>query len=103
MDLDTNSLLVGVVYGFLIYLIGVMNHNFSILRRKQLRDERKIDAIIKHLEVDWQSNADPRILELIQANAKSDAIQAYQDSKGVSRKTAVAYVDSYSNEYECVC
>jgi hypothetical protein len=50
--MDTNSGLVFLVYVFLVVSIVIANKNFTTLRRKLLRQECKLDAILKHLNVD---------------------------------------------------
>ncbi|GIW95548.1 MAG: hypothetical protein KatS3mg110_3589 [Pirellulaceae bacterium] len=93
--MDTNSVLVLLVYVFLIVSIVIHNRNFATLRRELLRQERKLDAILKHLDIDWQSEVDPEVLELIRQGRKIEAVKAYKQSTGVALKEALAYVESF--------
>ncbi|GIW91943.1 MAG: hypothetical protein KatS3mg109_2375 [Pirellulaceae bacterium] len=93
--MDTNSVLMLLVYVFLIVSIVIHNRNFATIRRKLLRQERKLDAILKHLDIDWQSEVDPEVLELIRQGRKIEAVKAYNQSTGVALKEALAYVESF--------
>ena len=94
--MDTSFALMVVVYVFLNYSIVAENWNFSAIRLKQLRQERKLDAILKHLELNWRSEVDPTILKLIKTGTKMEAVKAYKELSGVALKGALAYIESFS-------
>lgn len=93
--MDTNPGLVFLLYVFVIISIVLANREFTALRRKLLRQERQLDAILKQLNVDWQSEVDSEVLRLIRTGAKLDAVNAYEESIGVKLKDAVTYVQSF--------
>ena len=85
---------------FLVFLI-VVRLGVSALDKKVAgqatriaRLERKVDAILKHLGVDFVEEVDPKVLELVIAGRKIEAIKAYREQTGVGLKEAKDYVES---------
>lgn len=93
--IDTNSAMIIVIYGFLIYAAINSNTHFNQLRRRSLAQDRKLDAILKHLNVDWLADVDPKVLELIRAGRKIEAVKAYKEATGCSLPDAKTYIESY--------
>lgn len=80
----------------MIISIVIANRNFTTLRRNLLRQERKLDAILNHLNLDWRSEVDPQVLELIKTGTRIEAVKAYKETTGVALKDALTYVESFS-------
>ena len=57
------------------------------------RIEAKLDAILKHLNIEWTS-ADPQVAELAAAGKKIEAIKLHREKTGVGLKEAKDYVES---------
>ena len=94
--MDTNSALIFVIYFLVVFAGAYSTPMLHKIRRTSLRQERKLDAILKHLNLNWQSECDPKVLELIRTGTKIEAVKAYKESSGVTLKEAVAYVESFS-------
>ena len=58
------------------------------------RLERKVDLILKHLEIDPNQGVDEKIMELMKAGQKIKAIKLYREQTGVGLKEAADYVES---------
>jgi hypothetical protein len=96
--MDLNSGLVFLVYVFLILVIVFANQNFHTLRSKLLRQERKLDAILQHLNIDWRSDIDPQLLKLIERGTRIEAVKAYKELNDVTLREAIDYVTSLRND-----
>ena len=60
------------------------------------RLERKVDLILKHLGIDPNPGVDEKVLELMRAGQKIEAIKLYREQTGVGLKEAKDYVESLS-------
>jgi hypothetical protein len=58
------------------------------------RLERKVDLILKHLGIDPNQGVDEKIMELVNAGRKIEAIKLYREQTGVGLKEAKDYVES---------
>jgi hypothetical protein len=58
------------------------------------RIETKLDAIVKHLNLDVGPQVDPQIVDLLAADKKIEAIKLYREQSGASLSDAKAYVES---------
>ena len=58
------------------------------------RLERKVDLILKHLGIDPNPGVDEKVLELMRAGQKIEAIKLYREQTGVGLKEAKDYVES---------
>ena len=56
--------------------------------------ERKVDLILKHLGIDPNQGVDQKIMELMKAGQKIEAIKLYREQTGVELKEAKDYVES---------
>lgn len=56
--------------------------------------ERKVDLILKHLGIDPNQGVDEKIMELMKAGQKIEAIKLYREQTGVGLKEAKDYVES---------
>jgi ribosomal protein L7/L12 len=56
--------------------------------------ERKVDLILKHLGIDPNQGVDEKIMELMRAGQKIEAIKLYRKQTGVGLKEAKDYVES---------
>ena len=90
INMDTNSALIFVIYFLVVFAGAYSTPMLHKIRRTSLRQERKLDAILKHLNLDWQSECDPKVLELIRAGTKIEAVKAYKESSGVEVKATPA-------------
>ncbi len=61
-----------------------------------IRLERKIDLILKHLGLDLSQGMYEKIIELLKADKKIEAIKFYREQSGVGLKEAKDYVESLS-------
>jgi Ribosomal protein L7/L12 C-terminal domain len=57
------------------------------------RLERKVDLILKHLGIDPNQGVDEKIMELVKAGQKIQAIKLYREKTGVGLKEAKDYVE----------
>jgi Ribosomal protein L7/L12 C-terminal domain len=55
--------------------------------------ERKVDLILKHLGIDPNQGVDEKIMELMKAGQKIEAIKLYREQTGVELKEAKDYVE----------
>jgi ribosomal protein L7/L12 len=63
-----------------------------------LRQERKLDAILQHLNIDWRSDVDPQLLKLIERGTRIEAVKAYKELNDVTLREAIDYVTSLRND-----
>jgi hypothetical protein len=87
---DTLTTLLLVVVLFLVWPWPKPARNSLRLRRI----EKKLDAVVKHLGLDVESEVDPKIVDLITAGKKIEAIKLYREQTGASLSDAKAYVES---------
>jgi hypothetical protein len=57
------------------------------------RLERKVDLILKHLGIDPNQGVDEKIMELLKAGQKIQAIKLYREQTGAGLKDAKDYVE----------
>ena len=92
-----NALLPIMILGLLIYVrVSMAGLNQSGARQavRLGRLERKVDAIVKHLGVSVVDEVDPKVLELVIAGKKIEAIKLYREQTKVGLKEAKDYVES---------
>ncbi len=58
------------------------------------RLERKVDLILKHLGIDPNQGVDEKVMELMKAGRKIEAIKLYREQTGAGLKEAKDYVES---------
>jgi len=58
------------------------------------RLERKIDLILKHLNIDPDRDVNPQIAELLKAGQKIQAMKLYRLHSGAGLKEAKDYIES---------
>ena len=58
------------------------------------RIERKLDLIIKHLNINPNQDVNPQIMDLLKAGQKIQAIKLYRQTTGAGLKEAKDYVES---------
>jgi ribosomal protein L7/L12 len=58
------------------------------------RLERKVDLILSHLGIDPNQGVDEKIMELMKAGQKIEAIKLYREKTGCGLKEAKDYVES---------
>ncbi len=83
--------------GLMIYLIASMSGvgQRDAGQSAQLRRlDRKVDAIVEHLGIKVVDDADPKVLELLIAGKKIEAIKLYREQSGADLKEAKDYVES---------
>jgi len=71
-----------------------MFRNSSSVANGNSRLERKVDLILKHLGIDPNQGVDEKIMELMKAGQKIEAIKLYREQTGVGLKEAKDYVES---------
>ena len=64
--------------------------------RDVIRLERKVDLILEHLGLDLNQGLHEKIIELLKADKKIEAIKLYREQTGVGLKEAKDYVESLS-------
>jgi hypothetical protein len=70
-----------------------MARNPSSVANGNSRLERKVDLILKHLEIDPNQGVDEKIMELMKSGQKIEAIKLYREQSGVGLKEAKDYVE----------
>ena len=79
----------------LVLSILLMAHYLSPKARGSNSNlERKVDLILKHLGIDPYQGVDEKIVELMRAGQKIEAIKLYREQTGVGLKEAKDYVES---------
>jgi ribosomal protein L7/L12 len=80
---------------FLMVLLSMARNSSSVANgSKTSRLERKVDLILKHLGLDPNQGVDEKIMELMKAGQKIEAIKLYREQTGVGLKEAKDYVES---------
>jgi hypothetical protein len=69
-------------------------HTLSDSRSDTTRLERKVDLILKHLNLDPNQEVIPEIRQLLKAGKKIQAIKLYRQRTGSGLKDAKDYVES---------
>ena len=62
--------------------------------RRLRRLERKVDLILKHLGLDPNQDVNVKVMELVKAGQKIEAIKVYREQTGAGLKDAKDYVES---------
>jgi ribosomal protein L7/L12 len=57
--------------------------------------EQKIDAILKHLGIEWKDHLSERVKELARAGRKIEAIKVYREETGAGLKEAKDAVEAF--------
>ena len=87
-----SMLIVGLVLPLLLIQVLVPKSPDANL----LRLERKIDLILEHLGLDLNQGVREKIMELMKADKKIEAIKIYREQTGAGLKEAKDYVESLS-------
>jgi ribosomal protein L7/L12 len=82
-----------VVGTFVLVLLSTIR-NLSAAGSSDRRLERKIDLILNHLGVDPNQGANEKVMELLKAGQKIQAIKLYREQTGAGLKEAKDYVES---------
>lgn len=90
--MDPNSWLL-IVAGVLFVLSVSWNRGGGEQSQRLKRIERKVDLLLRHLQLDSDQGVDPKVLELMQAGRKIEAIKLYREQTGVGLKEAKDYVE----------
>ena len=85
-------LIVGLVLPLLLIQVLVPKSPDANL----LRLERKIDLILEHLGLDLNQGVREKIMEIMKADKKIEAIKIYREQTGAGLKEAKDYVESLS-------
>jgi len=83
-----------LVLGTFVMVLLSMFRNSSSVANGNSRLERKVDLILKHLGIDPNQGVDEKIMELMKAGQKIEAIKLYREQTGVGLKEAKDYVES---------
>jgi len=83
-----------LVVGTFVMVLLSMFRNSSSVANGNSRLERKVDLILKHLGIDPNQGVDEKIMELMKAGQKIEAIKLYREQTGVGLKEAKDYVES---------
>ncbi len=83
-----------LVLGTFVMVLLSMFRNSSSVANGNSRLERKVDLILKHLGIDPNQGVDEKIMELMKAGQKIEAIKIYREQTGVGLKQAKDYVES---------
>ena len=86
---ETFWLVLGI---FVMVLLSIARNQSSVASNRRL--ERKIDLILKHLGIAPNQGVDEKIMELIKAGEKIQAIKLYREQTGAGLKEAKDYVES---------
>jgi ribosomal protein L7/L12 len=57
--------------------------------------EQKVDAILKHLGIEWKDQVSERVKELARAGKKIEAIKMYREETGAGLKEAKDAVEAF--------
>jgi Ribosomal protein L7/L12 C-terminal domain len=79
-----------LVFGLLL----MANFMSPKARGNNSRLERKVDLILKHLGIDPNQGVNEKIVELMKAGQKIEAIKLYRVQTGAGLKDAKDYVES---------
>jgi ribosomal protein L7/L12 len=77
---------------FVIVILSARNS--SPVANGNSRLERKVDLIRSHLGIDPNQGVNEKIVELMKAGRKIEAIKLYREQTGVGLKEAKDYVES---------
>ena len=83
-----------LVLGTFLMVLLSMFRNSSSVANGNSRLERKVDLILKHLGIDPNQGVDEKIMELMKAGQKIEAIKLYREQTGVGLREAKDYVES---------
>jgi ribosomal protein L7/L12 len=78
----------------ILAIVWAVSHSSSQTGVRLARIERKLDAIVDHLGIDFQERVDPKVLELARAGKKIEAIKLYRRQSDAGLKEAKDYVES---------
>jgi len=79
---------------FVMVLLSLARNALSVAYgSNNSRLERKVDLILKHLGIDPNQGVDEKIMELMKAGQKIEAIKLYREQTGVGLKEAKDYVE----------
>ena len=82
-----------IVVGTFVMVLLSMARNSSSGGSNNSRLERKVDLILKHLGIDPKQGVDEKIMELMKAGQKIQAIKLYRQQTGAGLKEAKDYVE----------
>ncbi len=72
----------------------LLQHNrMNGIESRLARLERKLDAILEHLGINYQEKLSPRVRESLQKGDKIGAIKAYREETGAGLAEAKATVE----------
>ncbi len=92
---DINSaLLIAVCFLILLSILQQLRSPPS-LRGRADRVEQKVDAILKHLGIEWKDQVSERVKELVRAGKKIEAIKMYREETGAGLKEAKDAVEAF--------
>ena len=83
-----------LVLGTFVMVLLSMVRNQSSVANGNRRLERKVDLILSHLGLDPNLGVNEKIMELVKAGKKIEAIKVYREQTGAGLKEAKDYVES---------
>ena len=86
-----NDAVFWLVLGTFVMVLLSMARNPSATNNSRL--ERKVDLILRHLGIDPNQGLDEKIMELVKAGQKIQAIKLYREQTGAGLKEAKDYVE----------
>jgi hypothetical protein len=93
MDSTLNWLLIVCLVIVVITNLMALSRRGSQQEIRLFRLERKIDALLKKLEVNPDAGVDPDVLALAKTGRKIEAIKTLRDRTGLGLKDAKDYVE----------
>jgi ribosomal protein L7/L12 len=93
-NVDINSALL-IAVCVLILLSILQQLRSPSLRGRADRVEQKVDAILKHLGIEWKDQVSERVKELVRAGKKIEAIKMYREETGAGLKEAKDAVEAF--------
>jgi ribosomal protein L7/L12 len=87
---------------FGVILILVMLSRLSTLEKRLRSLNGKLDALLKHSEVEYNPYGDPaaEVIELLKEGEKLQAIKHYRDATGAGLKDAKEFIDEVQRRSE---
>jgi hypothetical protein len=93
-NVDINSgLLIAVCVLILLSILQQLRS--PSLRGRADRVEQKVDAILKHLGIEWKDQVSERVKELVRTGKKIEAIKMYREETGAGLKEAKDAVEAF--------
>ena len=93
--MDINSALLIAVCVLILLSILQQLRSPPSLERRAGRVEQKVDAILKHLGIEWKDQVSERVKELARAGKKIEAIKMYREETGAGLKEAKDAVEAF--------